>query len=93
MNRCSIVGEPAIDEGAVVLRVFVMDSAKETTGRIVVCRLTGFDEMIVETFPKGAAPHEGGEYRAEAAEFAKEYAEQNLERFEQLFQELARRKG
>jgi hypothetical protein len=91
MSRCSIVDEPVIEGDAVVVRVIVTDPNVEDSGRVFVCRLTGFDEMTVEAFPRDRTPHEGGEYRAEAAEFAKEYAEKNLDRFEELFEELARR--
>ena len=67
--------------------------ALESTGRVFVCKLTGFDEMEVEMFPPGETPSSPGDYRAEAAEFAKKYAEDHLDRFEELFEELARRKS
>jgi hypothetical protein len=93
MSRCSIVDEPTIEEGAVVVRVIVTDPAVENTGRVFVCRMTGFDAMTVEAFPRATTAHEGGEYRADAAAFAKQHAEANLDRFEELFEELARRRA
>lgn len=92
MDRCSIVDEPVIEDDAVVVRVILQDPAAEDSGRVIICRMTRFDEMTVETFPAGQTPHEEGEHRAEAAEFAKAYANENLDRFEELFEELARRR-
>jgi hypothetical protein len=93
MDTCSIVGEPGIEDGAVVVRVLLQDPSAENSGRVIICRMTGFDAMSVETFPAGQTPHEEGEHRAEAAEFARRYAETHLALFEGLFEELARRKN
>jgi hypothetical protein len=54
--------------------------------------MKGFNDMTVETFPKGTTPGSDGDYRAEAAEFARQYAEDRLERFRALFEELERRR-
>ena len=85
--------EPAIEDDAVVLRVVVIDPQIEDSGRVFVCRMKAFDDLVIEAFPRESTIQEEGEYRANAAEFAREYAEANLDTFERLFEEVARRQG
>lgn len=91
MIRCTIVDEPKIEDDAVVLRVVHEDPDIEDAGRVFVCRMTSFDSMTVEEFPKGSTPNPEGEYRAEAAEAAREYLEENRDKMRTLFYELSRK--
>jgi hypothetical protein len=93
MSQCTIVDEPRIEGDAVVVRVVHEDPAEENSGRVFVCRMTAFDTISVEPFPKGQTPHPSGEHRRQAAEAVRKYAEENLSRFEELFEELARRQA
>lgn len=89
MIRTSIAAEPEIEDGRVVLRVVVEDTDVEDTGEVFVCHLRAFDDVVVDTLPKGQTPSSAGEYRAVAAETAREFAAANREQFEQLFATLA----
>lgn len=91
MSHCSIVDEPKIEEGAIVVRVILEDPAAEDSGRVFVCRMTSFDDMTIETFPKGNAPGASGDERAEVAEFVRDYTGERLDYFSRLFEELAHR--
>jgi hypothetical protein len=93
MQHARVLDEPKIDGDAVVMRVLHEDPAQEDSGRIFVCRLTGFDDMTIETFPVGRTPGSDGRYRAEAAAAAKRYVETHVEQLEELFEELARRRA
>ena len=91
MSQATVVSEPEIDSGAVVVRVVVENASDvddDDTGSVFVCRLRGFDDVAVETFPEGQAPGLSGEYRATAAQAAQQYALDNRERFEELFARL-----
>jgi hypothetical protein len=90
MSRASVVSEPEVDAGSVVLRVVVENLAEADTGSVFVCRMRGFDDVAVEAFPEGHAPGLSGEDRAAAAEAVKLYALENRERLEALFAQLSR---
>ena len=90
MSRASVVSEPEIDAGSVVLRVVVENLAEADTGSVFVCRMRGFDDVAVEAFPEGHAPGLSGEDRAAAAEAVQRYALENRERLEAMFAQLAR---
>ena len=85
MIQTSIASEPEIEDGRVVLRVIVEDTDVEDTGQVFVCHLRAFDDVIVDTFPKGQTPSSPGEHRALAAETAREFAVANRTQFEALF--------
>jgi hypothetical protein len=93
MSQCTIVDVPVIEDDFVVVRVVHRDPAKEDVGRVFICKMRSFDELILDTLPEGLAPHVEGEYRAEAAEAARAYAAENLGTFEELFEELSRREA
>jgi hypothetical protein len=82
MQHARVLDEPKIDGDAVVMRVLHEDPAQEDSGRIFVCRLTGFDDMTIETFPVGRTPGSDGRYRAVAAAAAKLFVETNVEQLE-----------
>jgi hypothetical protein len=90
MSRASVVSEPEVDAGSVVLRVVVENLAEADTGSVFVCRMRGFDDVAVEAFPEGVAPGLSGEDRALAAEAVKRYALENRERLEAMFAQLVR---
>jgi hypothetical protein len=87
----SIVDGPKIEGETVVLRVVVEHPEAEDSGPVFVCRLNNFDDMTVETYPKGQTPQAEGEYRAEAAQAAHTYIAENMGELEALFEELGRR--
>jgi riboflavin-specific deaminase-like protein len=86
--NASVVSEPEIDAGTVVLRVVVENLDDPDAGNVFVCRLRGFEDVTVEAFPEGFAPGSSGENRAAAAEAVKRYALENRERLEALFAQL-----
>jgi hypothetical protein len=85
MIRSSIASEPEIEDGRVIVRVVVLDTEVEDTGEVFVCHLRTFDDVNVDTFPRGQTPSSPGEYRAIAAEAARQFALANREQFEELF--------
>jgi len=89
MIRTSIASEPEIGDGRVIVRVVVLDTDVEDTGEVFVCHLRSFDDVTVDTFPQGQTPSSAGEYRAIAAEAAREFALANREQFEELFASVA----
>jgi hypothetical protein len=90
MAFVNVVGDPEIEDGAVIVRVIVEDPAREDDpGGVFICRMTGFDEITVETFPRGVTPSSDGEHRADAAEAAAKFARSNREQFKELFARLA----
>ncbi len=89
MPSVSVVGDPEIEDGAVIVRVIVEDPTRaDDPGGIFICRLTAFDEVAVETFPRGQTPSSDGEHRADAAEAALKFARSNREQFKELFAKL-----
>jgi hypothetical protein len=86
MKTTSIVGEPELENGTVVLRVSVEDPAEPTAGGVFVCRLTDYASVSVETFPAGQTPSSSGEDRVEAAAAAMRYALENQSQFDALFE-------
>ena len=76
-----------------VENILVEDTEVEDTGEVFECRLRGFDDVAVDTFPLGRTPSSEGEYRAIAAETARELALGNREKFEALFAALPPREN
>ena len=89
MLRSSIASEPEIEDGRVIVRVVILDTDVEDTGEVFVCHLRTFDDVAVDTFPKGQTPSSPGEYRALAAEAARDFALANRAQFEELFAKVA----
>jgi hypothetical protein len=89
MIRTSIAREPTVEDGKVVVHVVVEDPGIEETGRVVVCHLRSFDDVVVATFPEGKTPSSPGEYRVAAATAARKLAADDRARFEALFAQIA----
>src|SRR5882672_3963823 len=93
MKRVSVVSEPEIDGGAVVLRVIVEDEALPDQGGVFVCRMKDYGSITVERFPRGQTPSSEGEDRVEAAAAAMRHALDNRDQFDALFARLADSEG
>ena len=90
MRTTAIVDEPEIDGDAVIVGVIVEDPDLPDQGGVFVCRLTSYDDVAVETFPRGQTPPSEGESRVEAATAARAYATENRDLFDGLFANLPR---
>jgi hypothetical protein len=88
MRQVSVVGEPEIEDEAVVLRVVVEDPALADEGGVFVCRMRDYGTIAVEAFPRGLTPSSDGEFRVEAAHVAMRHALENREQFDALFAKL-----
>ena len=86
LREC-IVGEPHIEGDAVVLHVLDRPS-----GLTFECRFAGFDELVVESLEREWVTASSGEQRARAARAALAFSQTEQGLFEELFEELARRK-
>jgi hypothetical protein len=88
MRTASVVSEPELEDGAIVLRVVVEDPALEDPGGVFVCRLKDYGTITVETFPRGQTPSSDAEHRVEAAAAALRHAIDNRDQFDALFARL-----
>ena len=88
MRTSSVVDEPEFDGQAVILRVVVEDPDVGEEGGVFVCRMTGYDDVAVESFPLGNTPSSDAESRVDAAAAARRYALENREQFDALFASL-----
>ena len=86
MSGCSILHEPEIEGDAVVFHLLHHEG-----GRAYVCRMTGFDAVVVDSDVPEVTMGASGAERSEVAEAAREYATSNFELFDALFAQLRHR--
>jgi hypothetical protein len=82
MEDCVVSTPPSVEDGSVVFNVVHNDS-----GRVFRCEMTDFDSVEIMPLPRDMTPWAEGETRGAVAERALEYARDNADLFERLFEE------
>ena len=86
MSGCSILHEPKIEGDEVVFHLLHHEG-----GRAYVCRMTGFDVVVIDSDVPEVTMGGSGAERSEVAQAAREYATGNFDVFDALFAELRHR--